>query len=266
MTAFKKNLMVGITVLVALILLGWMLLRFSDAPFRLFAKAQMPISLEAPSAEGVTEGTRIYYLGVSVGRVTKIERSQDLKSVVLQGLVDPPIPANVEGRIRTQLFGGGASISLVLVPYTADEVAAGMTRPSSGPVEMTQPIEPRGTLRPNGKVRAIFVGIDILPKEFTELSQELRRTSEQFRESQLVAKLAGAVDTFKANIDKAGSLLDSINRLVGDEKTRKDVTIAIENFRITSERAASIAQKLETMSTKVDLRVDEVAGKTNKLL
>jgi len=81
-----------------------------------------------------------------------------------------------------------------------------------------------------------------------------------------VPKLAGAVDTFKMNIDKAGNLIDSMNRLVGDEKTRKDLNVAIENFRITSERAASIAQKLDAMSTKVDSRVDEVAGKTNKLL
>src|SRR5688572_20952153 len=115
MSPFKKNLMVGGTVLVALILLGWMILKFSDAPFRLFAKEQMPIKLQAPSAEGVSEGTAIYYLGVSVGRVVKIERSEDLRSVLMQAMVDPPLPENIEGRIRTQLFGGGASISLVLV-------------------------------------------------------------------------------------------------------------------------------------------------------
>jgi phospholipid/cholesterol/gamma-HCH transport system substrate-binding protein len=268
MSAFKKNLMVGITVLLALILLGWMLLRFSDAPFRLFAKAQMPVKLEAPSAEGVSEGTSIYYLGVSVGRVTKIDRSDDLRSVVMQGLVDPPIPANVEGRIRTQLFGGGASISLILVPYTADDIAAGTTRPSTSATAaaMAQRVEPQGELRPNSRIRAIFVGIDILPKEFTDLSQELRRTSEQFRESQLIPKLASAVDTFKMNIDKAGNLIDSMNRVVGDEKAQKSITTAIENFRITSERAANISQKLEALSIKADTRLDEVAGNTNKLL
>src|SRR5436190_4487045 len=253
MSAFRKNLMVGITVLLALILLGWMLLRFSDAPFRMFAKAQMPILVEAPSAEGVSEGTSIYYLGVSVGRVTKIERSGDLKGVVMQALVDPPIPANVEGRIRTQLFGGGAAISLVLVPYTPGELAAGTTRPTSSPMGDGQNILPsEEKLKPNSRVRAIFLGIDILPKEFTDLSQELRRTSEQFRESQLVPKLANAVDTFKMNIDKAGNLIDSMNRLVGDEKARKDLHLALENFRITSEHAASVAQKLETLSTKAD--------------
>jgi ABC-type transporter Mla subunit MlaD len=266
MTAFKKNLMVGITVLVALILLGWMLLRFSDAPFRLFAKAQMPIKLQAPSAEGVSEGTSIYYLGVSVGRVTKIDRSDDLRSVVMQGMVDPPIPANVEGRIRTQLFGGGASISLVLVPFTADEIAAGATVPTTSATSEAQFVEPRGQLKPNSQVRATFLGIDLLPKEFTELSTELRRTSEQFRQSQLVPKLASAVDTFKANIDKAGTLIDSMNRVVGDEKSQKNITLALENFRITSERAANVAQKLEALSTKADTRFDEVATNTNKLL
>src|SRR6266850_1358065 len=213
MSAFKKNLMVGITVLIALILLGWMILRFSDAPFRLFAKAQMPISLEAPSADGVSEVTSINYLGVSVGRVTKIDRSQDLRSVWMQALIDPPVPANVEGRIRT-----------------------------------------------------IFVGVDILPKEFTDLSQELRRTSEQFRESQLVPKLATAVDTFKTNIDKAGNLIDSMNKLVGDEKAQKSIHDAIANFRDTSETASRVAKKIEALTDKADTRFDEVAGSTNKLL
>jgi len=266
MTAFKKNLMVGITVLLALILLGWMLLRFSDAPFRLFAKAQMPILVEAPSAEGVSEGTSIYYLGVSVGRVTKIDRSDDLRSVVMQGLVDPPIPANVEGRIRTQLFGGGAAISLILVPYTIDEIAAGTTRPSTSAIMATQTVQPQGQLKPNSRIRAVFLGIDILPKEFTDLSQELRRTSEQFRESQIIPKLAGAVDTFKMNIDKAGSLIDSMNRLVGDEKAQKNLHDAIANFRDTSETASRVAKKIEAITDKADTRFDEVAGNANKLL
>ncbi|HEV8606286.1 MAG TPA: MlaD family protein [Tepidisphaeraceae bacterium] len=265
MSLYKKNLLVGVTVMVALILLGWMLLRFSDAPFRIFAKAQMPIGLEAPSAEGVSEGTSIYYLGVSVGRVVKIDRSQDLRSVWMEALIDPPVPANVEGRIRTQLFGGGASISLILVPYTADELDA-TSRPTSAPLSMTQNIAPRGELKAHSRVRAVFVGVDILPKEFTDLSQELRRTSEQFRESQLVPKLAGAVDTFKLNIDKAGKLIDSMNQLVGDEKAQKSINETIENFRSASQTATRIAKNLEALSEKTSVRIDEVAGNSNKLL
>jgi ABC-type transporter Mla subunit MlaD len=262
MSPFKKNLMVGVTVLVALILLGWMILKFSDAPFRLFAKEQMPIKLQAPSAEGVSEGTAIYYLGVSVGRVIKIERSEDLRSVLMQAMVDPPLPANIEGRIRTQLFGGGASISLVLVEPPGDSP---QTRPATALLPVAN-IQPRGNLAADATIQATFLGIDLLPKEFSDLSVELRRTSEQFREAQVIPKLASAVDTFKVTVDKAGNLIDSMNRIVGDEKAQKNVNESLENFRLASQSAVKIGKQLETLSEKANLRLDEVAGNSNKLL
>jgi ABC-type transporter Mla subunit MlaD len=265
MSAFRKNLMVGGTVLVALVLLGWMILRFSDAPFRIFAKAQMPIILDAPSAEGVSEGTAIYYLGVNVGRVARIERAGDLKSVTIQGLVDPPLPANVEGRISTQLFGGAASISLILVPYLPEEIDP-TTKTSAFATTGPTGVPPRGELKPNTRIRAMFVGVDILPREFTDLSVELRRTSEQFRESQMIPKLANAVEAFKINIDKAGKLIDSMDKIVGDEKTRKEIHETLENFRVASQSATKIGKNLETLSEKANVRLDEVAGNSNKLL
>jgi ABC-type transporter Mla subunit MlaD len=262
MSPFKKNLAVGATVLVALILLGWMILKFSDAPFKLFAKAQMPIVLQAPSAEGVSEGTAIYYLGVNVGRVVKIDRSKDLRSVLMQALVDPPLPENLEGRIRTQLFGGGAAISLVLVPVGGE--GAG-TRPTTASAAMVN-IEPVGTLAAGSTIQATFLGVDLLPKEFSELSVELRRTSEQFREAQVIPKLASAVDTFKLNVDKAGNLIDSMNKVVGDEKAQRSINESLENFRVASQSAVKIGKQLEALSEKANVRLDEVAGNSNKLL
>jgi phospholipid/cholesterol/gamma-HCH transport system substrate-binding protein len=260
MSPFKKNLAVGATVLVALILLGWMILKFSDAPFKLFAKAQMPIVLQAPSAEGVSEGTAIYYLGVNVGRVVKIDRSKDLRSVLMQALVDPPLPENLEGRIRTQLFGGGAAISLVLVPIGSE---AAVTRPTTASAVN---IEPVGTLAAGSVIQATFLGVDLLPKEFSELSVELRRTSEQFREAQVIPKLASAVDTFKLNVDKAGNLIDSMNKVVGDEKAQQKIQESLENFRVASQSAVKIGKQLETLSEKANVRLEEVAGNSNKLL
>jgi hypothetical protein len=101
-------------------------------------------------------------------------------------------------------------------------------------------IPPQRGIEAGSRMRATFLGIDILPKEFTDLSQELRRTSEQFRESQLVPKLASAVDTFKMNIDKAGNLIDSMNRVVGDEKAQKNINEALENFKLASESASGL--------------------------
>jgi ABC-type transporter Mla subunit MlaD len=59
MSAYKRNLLVGLTVLIALILLGAMILRFSDAPFRFFVeKEQMPITFHTANAEGLSEARR----------------------------------------------------------------------------------------------------------------------------------------------------------------------------------------------------------------
>ncbi|HEX2973681.1 MAG TPA: MlaD family protein, partial [Tepidisphaeraceae bacterium] len=105
MSSYRKNILVGVTVLVALILLGWMILRFSEAPLRLIMKPQMPIQFIASDAEGLGEGSPVLYLGVNVGRVVTVNRSADQRSVIIDALVDqdPPLPGNVEAVIRTQL-------------------------------------------------------------------------------------------------------------------------------------------------------------------
>src|SRR6059058_5401559 len=116
MSLYRKNIFVGLTVLLALTLLGWMILRFADAPFKLMTKRQVRVYFDAASAEGLSEGSPVLYLGVTVGRISKISRSGDLRSVLIEALVDPPLPGNVEGRIRTQILGGGSSLGLVLIP------------------------------------------------------------------------------------------------------------------------------------------------------
>jgi ABC-type transporter Mla subunit MlaD len=269
MTHYRKNLFVGITVLVALILLGWMILRFSDAPFRLFAKDQMPVLFEAATAEGVSEGTPVYYLGVNVGRVARVARTPDLKGVEIHGLLDPPIPANVEGRIRTQIFGGAAAISLVLVPVSGPEPPEGTDpapRAATGPVTQPSPVQPYSSLAPNARIRAVFVGLDILPKEYSDLSMELRLTAIQFRESRVIPKMAAAVDTFTTNMDKAGQLIENLNKVVDNEQSRRNIEEAIANFKKTSETATRIAANFEKLSTKADTRLDELANSGQKLL
>src|SRR5207249_1046691 len=113
-------------------------LRFADAPFKLLTKRQVRVYLDAASAEGLSEGSPVLYLGVTAGRISKLSRSGDLRPVLIEALVDPPLPANVEGRIRTQILGGGSSLSLVLIPTAT-------TRPSDT-FQEEAPLQPQGSL------------------------------------------------------------------------------------------------------------------------
>src|SRR5688500_17345835 len=117
MSPYRRNILVGITVLGALITLGWMILKFGDRPARLFATPSQPVTFTADRADGLSEGSNVLYRGVIVGRVKAVKRTADGKSVILESEVDrdPPLPENVEGAIR-QLgqLGPTASIFLIL--------------------------------------------------------------------------------------------------------------------------------------------------------
>jgi ABC-type transporter Mla subunit MlaD len=271
MSPYKKNILVGVTVLVASILLGWMILRFSEAPLRLFMKPQMPIQFLASEAEGISEGSPVLYLGVNVGRVVDVRRSPNQTNVIIYAVVDqdPPLPGNVEAVIRTQLIGGGATINLMLPGHQKVEEAT--TEPTTEPAEtQTQPV---GQLQPNQQLSARFAGVDILPPEIstlatdlTKTSRELRRIGEQFRESKLIQKLVITVDTLNQDIAKAGGVLDKVDSLVGDEGMRKSIRESLANFREVSETATRIGSNLEKLSTNANVRMDQLADHGDKLL
>jgi phospholipid/cholesterol/gamma-HCH transport system substrate-binding protein len=264
MSQYRKNILVGATVLLALVLLALMVLRFSDAPFRLVARPQMNIVFVSPTAEGLSEGSPVFYKGVSVGRVAAIRTSEDQRNVIIDAMVDrdPPLPANLEGIIRSQLFGGGSSISL------------GLIHPRGTPPEETMlPPQPTGRLTPQTQIPARFVGVDLLPAEFvtlavdlTQTSRELRQIGRDFRESQLIANLSLAVDSLRKNIEKAGLLADSLREITGSEELRNDLRLALENFRKASESAVRIGQQLEELGRCADARLDELGNRGERLL
>ena len=53
MTPYRRNIAVGITMLGALVILGWMILKFGDRPAKLLAEPAMPVTFEADRANGV---------------------------------------------------------------------------------------------------------------------------------------------------------------------------------------------------------------------
>lgn len=271
MSAIRKNIAVGLTALLAMVLLGWMILRFSDAPFRLFSKPEIRIRFRATSAEGLGEGSPIYYLGVNVGRVVRASHSEDQLNVLIDAIVenDPPLPANIEGRIRTQLIGGGSSISLVLVP----PAEIGATQPSARAETRPVAIVPVGRLEAGQIVKADFLGFDLMPREFTDLARDLTETSAEvrefsrsFRSAELIPKLSATIDSLKANIDKAGRTIDSFNELIEDDKIRQNIKETFTNLNEASATARRVAANLETLSKNANTRLDQLADQGSGIL
>jgi phospholipid/cholesterol/gamma-HCH transport system substrate-binding protein len=231
LSLFRKNLMVGATVIFSIVLLGVLMLKFGALPAQWFGPTKIPIELHVARADGLSPGSAVSYLGVTVGNIHSIARSDDQTEVVIEALLDAgnPPPANVVGRIRSQIVGGGSNISL--------EVPDG---------------KPQGKLAAHAKVPTRFIGVDLLPPEFAQLATELRLTAEQIRKSDLTKHLDETLLSFRTQAEKAGKLVDSLDATVNDPKLREDLKTSVANFRQATESATKVGQGLEKFTANLD--------------
>jgi phospholipid/cholesterol/gamma-HCH transport system substrate-binding protein len=229
MSPYRRNILVGITVLLALIALGWMILKFGDRPARLFATPSMSVVFHTDRADGVGEGSNITYLGVIVGRVTAIHRTDT--EVILDAEIDrdPPLPANLLGEIRQiSQLGGTSNIHLVTIGAKGT-----------------------GLLQPHATLRAHYEGLTLFPPEFSDLAIELRKTVTQFRESNLIAHI-------DQQVNKAGTLLDSANSFISDPKLKDDIKTTLAELRSASEKINKIVPKIDKLSDDASATMGDV--------
>jgi phospholipid/cholesterol/gamma-HCH transport system substrate-binding protein len=250
MASYRKNIAVGATMIAALTLLGVMILLFGEAPLRLFRPAQLKVSFVADSAEGITNGSPILYLGVNVGQVRSLELRADEPGVTIHGTLEHnrPIPANIEGIIRSTLIGGNASLSL--------EPIGGI---------------PQGKIADNATIHTRVGGSNLLPREFAdlakqlnELSRHLQTTVEDWNSSKLVSKLAVTVDTTEKTVAKIGETSEALRSLLADGQMRGDLKATLANFKAVSEDSKTIAGNLNKLTLdlqKTNSTADATIGK-----
>jgi phospholipid/cholesterol/gamma-HCH transport system substrate-binding protein len=220
-----RNMLVGGTVLGALVVLGWMIVQFGGSIATPFAPKAFKVVFTTGQADGIADGSPILYHGVNVGKVMTVRLMPDHVNVEIDASVnvEPQLPGNVEGVIRlTNVFGGGAAISLELTDS-----------------------KPDGQLADGAKLTARFVGSGFVPPEIAALATDLKETSKQFRES-------GVVPNLNAQVTKVGKLVDEMTSFVSDEGTKDNLRQSLTNIRQASESATRIASNLESFSGKLD--------------
>jgi phospholipid/cholesterol/gamma-HCH transport system substrate-binding protein len=239
MSPNKRNLMVGVVVLAGIGILAWMVLKFANRAANFFLTKGTHVTVVADRADGVSEGSAIYYRGVNVGRVLEVSLAQD-QTVHIRAIVDPqrPVPANVEGIIRTgNLLSASASIFLEPVHQVAAEVDANAKAPVSQPTRMLQEGDVLKATMPTGNA--------LLPREFNE-------TLREFQERKMLQHMDEAVVTIREQAIKAGQLADSIREITGDEKVRGDLRASMANVRKATEQANEIANNLKAFSSDLN--------------
>jgi phospholipid/cholesterol/gamma-HCH transport system substrate-binding protein len=223
MSPNKRNLMVGIVVLAGIGILSWMILKFANRAATFFLTKGTHVRVIADRADGVSEGSAVYFRGVNVGRVLSVTLAPD-QTVHIQAILDDDkqVPADVEGLIRTgNLLSASASIFLEPLP---------------------QKVAPTRILREGDVIRATMpTGNALLPREFNE-------TLREFQERKMLQHMDEAVVTLREQTVKAGQLMDSIREITGDTQVQGDIRGSIANVRTATEQANRIAANLEKFS------------------
>lgn len=240
MSTYRRNVLVGLTMLIALGMLGWMILRFGGKIAQPFSGELIRVRFVSDRADGVSEGSGVYYKGVNVGRVIRVTRDQNLTDVWIDAEVEatPPLPGGTGADIRqASLLGSGSRIEIRIPP--ADHI--------------------NGSLKAGDVIRADFVGLQFFPEEIKNLSLEVAAAARQFREANVVGNLNTRLNEVGQVLSETRKTLENANKIVADEKVRADITAAIQNIRASSdnvrqvtERADKIAQKMQNVVDNID--------------
>lgn len=237
MSAHRRNILVGLTVIGGLVILGWMMLRFGTAPAKLFQKGQrLQVHFIGNRADGLAGGAQVLYRGVPVGQITQLRRDPNQRDVLIDAEINdtPPLPGNVEGIIRTQsLISGSSALSLDLIGGTA--------------------AEPKGQLKNGQIIQARYVGTELIPPQFATLASELSKTTQDVQKVRLIAHLDETVRS-------ATDVMKSLDDYVSDPKMRADLRAAISNFREVTERADRSAANIEKFSGSLQKVTDDTTA------
>ena len=245
MPTYQRNIIVGVTVLVALLVFTWMLLTFSSRTAELFAPPQIKVHFISARADGLSPGSQVNYLGVTVGRVEQITRNADGKTVDIDGLVDrdPPLPANLRGSIvSTSALGGGNAISLAITGDQPQGILA-----ADSPAIPTQYV--------GLELNLIPPSISQTAGQIGQVSDELSKTLKQLRESGSIEDLDKTLKTVAVQAKKIGTVFDSLQSVLGDAGTQGDLRTIIQNLRTTTDKLNTLADSLQTASATATVTI-----------
>jgi phospholipid/cholesterol/gamma-HCH transport system substrate-binding protein len=239
MSAYRKNILVGLTVVGSLVILGWMMLQFGGMAASIFVEKQIPVHLIAERADGVSNGSAVIYRGVMVGYVTGARLADNNHSVVIDALIkrELGLPGNVVGVIRQVGFVGGV---------------ASVTLEDSGP-------DTGKKLEAGQNIATRSVGVGLMPPEVTDLAKELQATIKQIRESNLIKHIDLVVT-------KTTEVVDSIQKLAGDEKVQGDLKTSIADLRATMQNVKNLTADADVTLKSAQGHVDEIAKQLNDRL
>jgi len=237
-TQRRRNVIVGVFVVVGICALVWLIFKFGDLPSTFTKMGSFEVYVQFPTAPGVQKDTPVRFCGYQIGRVTEVmapDRREDLvtgfeyyQTVVILSIGKSyvNIPSNVEIKLMTRGLGS-SYIELKQVPG--------------------KPAEPLDPNRPETK----FLVDKILLQGSTGI------TSEFFPEESQ-EKLVELVESLRVFIGHANDVMSSPDTKENLQKIVANLTEASEQAKETIQEFRKFAIAGTTTLKSADAKTEEL--------
>ncbi len=272
MTENVRNLMVGTTVLVALVLLGGMILIFQELPG--FVQVGWTMVLHFPDSGRLNEGADVLLVGKRVGRVTTIEfTSGDPRlGVTVRALIDRDV--KVPGDVNAYIVGGG--LGAAVIEMRSDGYPPGSERTdASGRKLEWLPRKPsivvQGSLARGGglipaELRDAFTGAAVSMKTAADHLGALLAPPGPPSVTGTAGTTAPAGATPPGNLHvtlaKINTALDDIHATLGDSENRANFKAALKGLQQAAEAAGKAMTAARELLAKAKGTFQDVSDAT----
>jgi phospholipid/cholesterol/gamma-HCH transport system substrate-binding protein len=222
----RRDVIVGIFVIVGLAALGWMIFKFGDLPTAVSRIKSFQIYVKFPSAPGVQKDTPVRFCGYQIGRVTTVMAPRILEdsntgkeyhqtlAVLSIDKSYTDIPSNVEAKLMTRGLGSS------YIELKVD--------PEKLPAPPLDPNRPETAFLSEGLTLQGSTGV----------------TSEFFPEESQ-KKLDGLVDGIGRFIGNANDIIGDPNNKQNVKATLAHMSTATENISVAMQRATEMMDSAE---------------------
>ena len=229
----KRNIIVGVFVVVAICAIVWLIFMFNDFPTVVSELRSFQVFVQFPTAPGVLKDTPVRFCGYPIGSVTNVMPPQIRKdlntgleyhqTVVVLSVNKKyvNIPSNVEVKLMTRGLGS-SYIELSVDP--------------------TLPLTPRDPNRPETK----FLVDKMLLQGSTGMTSEFFPEESQKKLDELVKGLA--------------AFINNANEILGDKANKENIKTTLANLSVATEElkkflASGVSTSEEINKTTAELRL-----------
>ncbi len=267
----RRDIVVGIFVVIGLIALGWMVFKFGDLPTVVSQMRSFEVYVRFPSAPGVQQDTPVRFAGYQIGRVTRVIPPRVLKNLKTGQEYHQTecvlsirkqynnIPSNVEVKLMTRGLGS-SYIELQVDPNKLPAPPLDPNRPETrylvnglqlqGSAGMTSEFFPEESQK---KLNELVEGIRTFIANANDILGDPENKA-NFKTT--LANLTEASDGLPAAIEQATTAMKDAQETL--EEFRKLAATGSETLRSTNAKAEQLVASIVDASDELSRTISQL--------